>query len=137
VGLTVIDAGVFIGFLDTSDAHHQQATEALAAAIGGGDSVVIPASAFAEGLVGPLRDRDDAAEQANALLMRLPMAVAPLDQAIAVVAAGIRSRYATLKLPDALVIATAQHLDADLLLTTDRRWPAAALAELRGEVRRV
>jgi predicted nucleic acid-binding protein len=35
-----------------------------------------------------------------------------------------------LKLPDALVVAIATHLEADRILTTDRRWPELPLEVL-------
>jgi hypothetical protein len=38
------------------------------------------------------------------------------------------------KLPDALVIATAIAVDADLLLTTDRHWPSRTELGLRADV---
>ena len=44
---------------------------------------------------------------------------------IAVAAAALRANHAALKLPDALVVATASVLGADRLLTTDRGWPTA------------
>ena len=52
----------------------------------------------------------------------------------AVTAAALRARHRSLKLPDALVIATAIHLDADHLVTTDRRWPSRSRLGLRGRI---
>jgi hypothetical protein len=46
----------------------------------------------------------------------------------------LRARYAALRLPDALVIATAIQLDADFLLTTDLRWKKLARLGLRGRI---
>ena len=40
-------------------------------------------------------------------------------------AAALRAKHAALKLPEALVVATASVLGADWLLITDRGWPAA------------
>lgn len=51
--------------------------------------------------------------------------VAELDIDTAVVAARLRARHGQkLKLPDALVIATAIHREADVLVTTRQSWPA-------------
>jgi predicted nucleic acid-binding protein len=55
MGLIHLDAGVVIGLLDTTDAHHESATDALAGAIRSGDRMAMAASAFAECLVGPSR----------------------------------------------------------------------------------
>jgi predicted nucleic acid-binding protein len=46
-----------------------------------------------------------------------------LDEQIATRAAMLRARHRSLKLSDALVIATAEHSSADHLITTDRNWP--------------
>jgi predicted nucleic acid-binding protein len=49
-------------------------------------------------------------------------------------AATMRSRHPSLRLPDALVIATAVELDADHLLTTDQRWKALRRLGLHGHL---
>ncbi len=48
-------------------------------------------------------------------------AVVPLDEEIAVVAAALRALRPSVRLPDALVVATGESLEADIILTTDRR----------------
>ena len=45
--------------------------------------------------------------------------------ATAAAAAVLRAKHTSLRLPDALVIASASQRSADQLLTTDRRWPTA------------
>ena len=47
MGVTVLDAGVLIGFLDANDTHHAAAHQAFADARDRGDSIMMPASAFA------------------------------------------------------------------------------------------
>ena len=56
--------------------------------------------------------------------------LADLDREIACAAASLRARHAQLRLPDALVIATAIERSADELLTTDCMWPTARALEL-------
>lgn len=125
MGLIVLDAGVLIGFLDAADAHHAAARAALAAASAAGDSIALPASAYAETLVGPSRRGDAEVEQVRSFVDRFPLRVVPLDGVIAEAAAALRARHGPrLRLPDALVIATAVVLDADVILTTDRKWPS-------------
>jgi predicted nucleic acid-binding protein len=51
---------------------------------------------------------------------------AHLDEEIAT----LRARHRSLELPDALVIATAEHSRADRLITTDRKWPSAKAMKL-------
>jgi predicted nucleic acid-binding protein len=51
-----------------------------------------------------------------------------------VLAAGMRARHPALKLPDALVIATAASLEADRLVTTDRGWPTRAKLRVQATI---
>jgi predicted nucleic acid-binding protein len=134
MGLTVLDAGVVIGFLDANDAHHANAHRALAQGLDRGDRLVLPASAFAEALVGPSRAGTRAVHTVRELVERVPLEVAPLMPNIAVRAAALRASHRALKLPDALVIATAAVLDADHLVTTDRRWPARSRLGVRAAI---
>jgi predicted nucleic acid-binding protein len=124
VGLTIIDAGVIIAHLDRADAHHDAAREALAAARQRGDALIVPASAYAEMLVAPLRARPAQGDLVDAFLDALPAAVEPASRNIARRAAELRALHgARIRLPDALVIATAMGLRAERILTTDAGWP--------------
>ncbi|HMS89507.1 MAG: type II toxin-antitoxin system VapC family toxin [Acidimicrobiales bacterium] len=134
MGLTVLDAGVLIGFLDRGDAHHHGAIAALRDAAGRNDRLFLPASAFAEILVGPSRQGAASVAVVPDVLGKLAVEIEPLDADVAVTAAALRARHRSLKLPDALVIATAIHLDADHLVTTDRRWPSRSRLGLRGRI---
>ncbi|MBI2703692.1 MAG: type II toxin-antitoxin system VapC family toxin [Actinobacteria bacterium] len=134
MGLTVFDAGVIIGFLDSTDSHHAEAHKALSDADTRNDRLVVPASAFAEILVGPSREGTAAVRAVRDLADRVPIDIEPLGAEIAIAAAAIRARYRSLKLPDALVIATADHLDADHLVTTDRKWPSRSMLKLRASI---
>jgi predicted nucleic acid-binding protein len=135
MGLTVLDAGVVIGFLDANDAHHSRAHQELAAALGANDKLVVPASALTETLVGPSRRGPEAVAVARRFIDRIPIEIAPLDGDIATDAAALRANHGSLKLPDALVIATARMLGADLLVTTDRKWPTPQRLQLGAKIR--
>jgi len=129
VGLTVLDAGVVIAALDADDAHHAAAVNALREARTQGDRLVVPASAYAEALVGPSRRGADAVATLDAFLDALPASVEPASREVARGAASLRAVHGRgLRLPDALVLATATVLGADLVLTTDTGWPAAIVA---------
>ncbi|MFN8041614.1 MAG: type II toxin-antitoxin system VapC family toxin [Acidimicrobiales bacterium] len=134
MGLTVLDAGVIIGFLDRNDVHHPAAREALRDARDRHDRLVLPASALAEVLVGPSRTGARAVAAVQALVRRVPIDIQPLDADIAAAAAALRARHGSLELPDALVIATADHLEADHLVTTDRRWPSRSRLKLAASI---
>lgn len=123
MGLIHLDAGVIIGFLDGDDAHHVAATSALAQALEQSDQLAMAASAFAECLVGPARRSEQAMQVVTDTFERLPILIIDLNPEIATEAARLRSRHRALRLPDALVIATAVEDEADRLVTTDRRWP--------------
>jgi predicted nucleic acid-binding protein len=125
MALTVLDSGVVIAILDASDVHHEAAVIAVAAAMDRGEGFALPASAYAEVLVAPHRRGAEAVDTADAFLDALPATVEPATRAIAAQAAGLRARHGTaVRLPDALVIATAMVLGAELVITTDGRWPS-------------
>jgi len=117
MALVVLDAGVVIAALDTADANHAAAVAFLQKHAT--DDIRVPASAFAEALVSPARR--GVVNEVRETIASLGLAIEPLDEEIAVVAAGVRARRRTVRLPDALVAATGEALDADVVLTTDRR----------------
>lgn len=129
MALTILDAGVVIALLDELDVHHAAAVDAVREAYAAGDELVLPASAYAETLVAPLRRGAAAAAVVDDFLDALPARVAPITRVIARAAADLRARHGrALRLPDALVVATAVELGADRLLTTDTRWPAVGVS---------
>ena len=129
MALTVLDAGVIIAALDADDPHHAAAVEALRQARGAGDRLVVPASAYAETLVGPSRRGEEAMATVDTFLDALPASVEPAAREIARRAASLRAGHGrSLRLPDALVLATAAVMRADLVLTTDAGWPDTGIA---------
>lgn len=125
MALTVLDAGILIAALDASDAHHAASVEALRGCRASGDVLVVPASAYAEVLVGPSRLGADAVATVDAFLDALPAVVEPATREVAREAAALRARYGRgLRLPDALALATASVAGAGRVLTTDARWPS-------------
>ena len=125
MALTILDAGIIIAILDSSDAHHAAAREALTLVRSRGDELAVPASAYAEVLVGPFRQGASAVAKVDEFLAALPARVEPVTREISARAASLRAKHGTrLRLPDALVVATAVELGAALLLTTDAGWPS-------------
>jgi predicted nucleic acid-binding protein len=124
MGLTVLDAGIVVAALDSSDAHHAASVDALRVSRASGDALIVPASAYAEALVGPSRRGAEAVATVDAFLDALPAAVEPATREVAREASALRARHGrALRLPDALVLATAAVLRADQVLTTDAAWP--------------
>lgn len=126
MGLTVLDAGIVIAALDASDVHHAASVRALREARESGGTLVVPASAYAEALVGPSRRGHEAVATLDAFLDALPATVEPATREVARQAAALRARHGrALLLPDALVLATAAVLGADHVLSADTRWPTS------------
>lgn len=137
MALIHLDAGVIIGFLDGNDAHHTAAHSMLTEALHNGDRFAMAASAFAECLVGPARRGDVEIRRVHDLFDRLPIAIVPLRAETALIAARLRAPQRTLRLPDALVIATAIDGAADELVTTDRKWPTAKALKIKTKITRL
>jgi predicted nucleic acid-binding protein len=133
MGLIVLDAGVLIGVLDRDDAHHLPSTAALRAAEENSDRLVLPVSALAEILVGPTRRGPEAVALVDRLIAALAIDLVAVDEPVAREAALLRAGSG-LRLPDALVVATAIVIRADRLLTTDARWRKAVSARFAGTI---
>lgn len=118
MALIVLDASVVIAVTDANDDHHAASVEALRHHLD--DELRLPASAYAECLVGPARGKT--LDLARRNIFQLGIAVVPIDDSIAMKSAEIRGRARSLRLPDALVLACGEILDADVVLTADRRW---------------
>lgn len=118
MALIVLDASVLIAHFDRSDALHEAATQALAAHEA--DDLRLPASAYADTLVGAAA-RGDQARMGTAI-RALGVTVEPITAAAAERSAELRARHRSLRTPDALVLGCAEALDATTILTGDRRW---------------
>lgn len=120
--VAVLDTSVLLGVLDPGDALHVGARDALRAERDAGRSLVIPASVFAETLVGAHRQGPAVARRVTEALDVLVDDVIPICRDIADEAARLRAEVPAVRLPDALVIATGRHTDAVTVLTGDKRW---------------
>jgi predicted nucleic acid-binding protein len=118
VGALILDASVLIALLDTADAHHERSVNDVERADRTGMRLLVPASAYSEALVAFARAGriDDARDSIAAM----GIAVAPLTAAIAERASELRACHERLRLPDAIVLASANCLDGELL-SYDRR----------------
>jgi predicted nucleic acid-binding protein len=127
VGLIVVDAAVVVAFLDGRDAFHPAAVEEIRNARRRFEPLILPAVAYAECLVAPSRAGEGRVEAFNELLESV-LWVEPISVEIAARAAAIRARGADRGgLRDAFVLATAEILRADRLLTTRRGWPRSRI----------
>jgi len=119
--LVVLDSSVVIAFRDPDDALHERAVAALAAVRQ--EILVLPTSVYAEVLVAPMRKGREDVEAFDSLIRDSGFRVEPITMQIARRAAKLRSRTTALKLPDALVLATGDELNASAVLTGDVAWP--------------
>lgn len=118
MGAVALDASVAIALFTATDAHHERARIELDAVLDRGDALTMAASAYSEIMVHALRNgRGDLIDR---FVDRLRMEVVSADREIARRAAELRATHSGLRLPDALVLATAQ-LRGAKLLTFDER----------------
>jgi predicted nucleic acid-binding protein len=115
----VLDASVLIALLDEKDVGRPAARAAVDRAKRDHD-LLIPVTAFSESIVAPYRRGRRDGERAEAALVALGRLV-EVTRDIASRAAQLRATR-QIKLPDALILATAMHVAADQILTLDRRW---------------
>jgi predicted nucleic acid-binding protein len=113
VGALILDASVLIGLLDSADAHHTRSIDDAAAADEAGRQLLVPASAYSEALVAFARAKR--IRDAREAIAAMGITVAPLTAAIAEQASQLRARHERLRLPDAIVLATARELGGELL----------------------
>lgn len=116
----VLDSGAVVGFLDRQDALHAAADTAVRELVRG-QRLVASVVTYAEVLTGARlghHNEDDVAGFFAGLLS----AVLPVDVAVADKAADLRSRFESLRMPDALILATAEtEPDVDLIVTGDQQ----------------
>jgi len=122
MGTIVLDAGVVIALLERHDVHHAAASSAILDARESGHRLLLPASAYSEVLVHPSRHDERAVEIADEAIDAIPARVLPIDREVARSAARIRATSKpALRLPAALVVASALVVGADRVLSTDGR----------------
>lgn len=109
----ILDASVLIGLLDTADAHHAQAIRDTEAADKMGRPLLVPASAYSEALVAFARA--NRIKDAREAIISMGLTIMPLTAPIAEHAAELRARHERLRLPEAIVLASAHELTGDLL----------------------
>jgi predicted nucleic acid-binding protein len=122
----ILDASVLIGLLDTAATHHDRALDDVEGADREGRQLLLPASAYSETLVAFARARR--LEEARRAITAMGITIVSLTDTIAERAAELRARHTRLRLPDAIVLATAQEMGGSLL-SYDRK-----LSQLAGKL---
>jgi predicted nucleic acid-binding protein len=118
VARVALDADIVIAFLDPGDDHHAAAVAELRPRLAAGDQLLLGATVYAETIVPPLQQGTDTT--VDQFLDSAGIAVVPIDRVIARLAAALRAEPSTLRLPDAMSLATATATDSTLL-TLDKK----------------
>jgi len=118
---TLLDANIIIALLNSGDVHRDRVADFLRTTA---DDLCLPMLSLAEALV--LQVRVGRGEQAEAKVLALGIRVLPGDLVGALSLAQVRAGTG-LRMPDCVVLASAQQLGARLA-TTDAKLAAAALA---------
>lgn len=124
MGTVVLDTSVVLALLDPEDALHSPAATAVRRCHAAGDRLALPAVVLAELLVGAARRGEDELRTRHHQITAAFGSPVPVDAAVAVAAASLRARHRSLRMPDALVLATAEVTAAEVVLTGDKQWAA-------------
>ncbi len=115
----VLDSDVVVAFLDRTDALHAAADEAIRDLLGK-DRLLASAVTYAEVLTGARLGRHDE-KRVRGFFADLISEILPVDAEVADKAAGLRARRKSLRMPDALILATAAlHPGTNLVVTGDQ-----------------
>ncbi len=121
----ILDSDAIVAFLDRGDALHEAADAAIRNLLGK-DRLFASAVTYAEVLTGARLGRHDE-ERVRSFFADLISEILPIDARVADKAADLRSVRKSLRIPDALILATADlHPEVDLVVTGDQRAAKAA-----------
>ncbi|MHB8492529.1 MAG: PIN domain-containing protein [Solirubrobacteraceae bacterium] len=119
MAVVLLDSVAVVAYLDATNAFHRAADEAISAAAGE-HRLIASAINYAEVLTGAkLGHRDE--EIVRGFFADLVAEIVPVDREVAERAAELRGARRSVRLPDALVLATAD-LYADVLIGADAQW---------------
>lgn len=118
----VLDSDAVVGFLDRDDALHG-AVDAAIRDLVREQRLLVSVVTYAEVLTGARLGHHDEG-QVRGFFTQLISEVLPVDMTVADKAAEFRSRVKALRMPDALILATAEtNRGVDLLVTGDAQAP--------------
>lgn len=116
----VLDSDAVVGFLDRGDALHGAADKAIRG-LAANHQLLVSTVTYAEVLTGARLGRHDI-EQVRGFFFELTSGILSVDVEIAERAAQIRGGLKSLRMPDALILATADIApEVELVLTGDKQ----------------
>jgi predicted nucleic acid-binding protein len=128
----VLDSDVVVGFLDRKDALHDAADAAIRDLVRD-QRLLVSVVTYAEVLTGARLGHHDE-DQVQGFFTGLISDVLPVDVSVADMAAELRSRRKSLRMPDALILAAAEiHPEVDLVVTGDTQ--VAKVSGLSSKIR--
>ena len=122
MGAVILDASIVLGLFDPKDTLHAGSAEVVRRRRGAGDRFIVPASVLAEVLLGAMRRGEQEMQVRRGQVVAAFGAPYPLDEDVALAAARRRVRHSELRLSDAVVLGTADVVNASVVVTGDRRW---------------
>jgi predicted nucleic acid-binding protein len=118
VARAALDTAIVIAFLDPGDDQHATAVAELRPRLSAGDKLLAAATVYAESIVRPVQYGTDAT--VDEFFDAAGISIVPIDRAVARRAAVLRAEHQSLRLPDAMSLATAIMTDS-ALLTLDKK----------------
>lgn len=127
-----LDSDAVIAFLDRNDALHAAARKSIGGLLAAGEPLVVSVVTFSEVLAGAKLGHHDE-DVVRGFFRDLVGETVPVDSSVGERAADLRSQRPSLRMPDALILATADlHTDVERLVCGDRQ--ATKIDALRCEV---
>jgi predicted nucleic acid-binding protein len=122
VGLILLDSTTIVGFLDADDALHEVAVARLREIIGS-HPLAASVISYAELMTGVSLGHHSH-ERVDRFFDALVKDLLPVDRKVAARAATLRGKRISLRMPDALILATADiHEDIGTIVCADDDWP--------------
>ncbi len=120
--MILLDSTIIVGFLDADDALHEVAATRLRQIIGS-HPLAASVITYAELMTGVSLGHHSQ-EHVDRFFEALIKDLLPVDRKIAARAATLRGKRISLRMPDALILATADlHEDIDTIICADDDWP--------------
>ncbi len=118
--VALLDSAAVVGFLDRDDSFHA-AADRLVRQLAGHQRIIVSVITYAELLTGAARGHHDSFA-VRGFFVELVDQIHDVNRLVAERAASLRKAKPSLKMPDALILATAYLHDADIVVTADHRW---------------
>jgi len=118
--VALLDSAAVVGFLDRDDSFHA-AADRLVRQLAGHQRIIVSVITYAELLTGAARGHHDSVA-VRGFFVDLVDQIHDVNRLVAERAASLRGAKPSLKMPDALILATADLHDADIVVTADHRW---------------